>query len=124
MARPMHALTVLVGRIGGIVASLGLAGDRPDRRTICVPTLLSPRGRGGCLPGTAAENDGIDVADHATLHDLALIDRDMADAGNVLDVHVLERSMQSLGRRDRLAIAIADVIVDIAAHATGQAGLE
>ena len=36
----------------------------------------------------------------------------------------MDNAAQLLGRRNRLAIAVADVIIDIAAHAAGQAGLE
>src|SRR5579871_5021650 len=84
------------------------------------PILL--RRRSGHLPRAAAENDGIDVADHATLHDLVLLDCDMPDAGNVRHVHVLKRAVQLLGGCDRLSIAIGDVVVDIAPHTPRQAG--
>ena len=122
IAQSMRDPALLVGRIGGIVASLDIDENRSSKR-LSEPAVTYCARCSGCLPRAAAENHGIDIADHPALHDLALFDRDVSDTGNVLHVYILERAVQSLGGRDRLAIAVADIVVDVSPDAAGQAGL-
>ena len=68
------------------------ADDRPVGTSVALSgAILSPKERSsGYFPGTAAENHGVDVADHTPLHDLVLIDREMRDTGTIRHIHGLE----------------------------------
>src|SRR6185295_10474793 len=70
------------------------------------------------------EHDGIDGGNHLPLDDFVLVDGDVADTRDILYVDVFKRSAQLLGRRNRLAIAVGDVEIDVFADPPGEAGAE
>src|SRR5690349_24898419 len=87
----------------------------------CDPNLLRLR-RSGCLLRPAREYHRVDRGDHPSLHDLILVDGNVPDAGDVLHIDVLQRTVQLAGWFNGLTIAVGNVKIDVFADASGQAG--
>src|SRR6185295_7702278 len=68
------------------------------------------------------EDDRVDRADHLLLHDLVLLDGDMPDAGNTLDVDVLQRALEPVASRYGRARTVGDIEIDVFADAAIEAG--
>src|ERR1019366_8263620 len=73
------------------------------------------------LSRPAAKRNGINGAYHLPLDDLVLVDGDVADTRDILHVDVLQRAAQLLCSGHGLAVAIADVEVDVTPNVASQA---